>query len=152
MKASSIRAKGADGEREIAKLLNPIVHKVKRTFNFSEEDILNPHYQIQRNPNQCANGGADLQNTYGICIEIKRQQALNINTWWKQCEKSAIDLDEIPVLMYRQNNKKWRVVMMGKPLVDAYDQNLVFDFRCRIEISMSDFLQYFELHLIDKLR
>ena len=147
MKAASIRAKGADGEREIAKLLNPIVHKVKRQFKWAEEDILNPHYQIQRNPNQCANGGADLQNTYGLCIEIKRQQALNINTWWKQCEKSAVDLCEIPVLMYRQNNKKWRVVMLSTiaPLVNPC-------FLCRIEISMDNFLQYFELHLTNKLR
>ena len=134
-----IRAKGANGELELAKILNPVVHKVKRSKGIPEENILNKHNQIQRNTRQTANGGSDLINTYGLAIEVKRQQTLNINKWWEQCCKSAFETSEIPVLIFRQNNKAWRVIMYAR----IEPSELCF----RSEISITDFLLWYEDYL-----
>jgi hypothetical protein len=79
-----------------------------------------------------------------MCIEVKRQEALSVNTWWKQCTDAAKQNGETPVLLYRQNGKKWRcVVMAGVPLParsTPLDSLLMF----RVEMSWDDFLAWFE--------
>lgn len=103
----NIRAKGAGGEREIADDLNYIVYCLMKELGMD-----NPTMQsIQRNQNQTAVGGADLTGTFGIAIEVKRQENLAINTWWAQCTASANARNELPVLLYRQNGKKWKCIM-----------------------------------------
>lgn len=140
MKHSSIRAKGQNGEREIATLLNPIIHRVKRRLHYAEEDILNPHKQVQRNQMQTAIGGCDLTNTYTLAIEVKRQEQLSINTWWKQCAKAAEEMGNyIPVLLYRQNNKKWRAVME----VQLPGDKTLY----RADLEINSFLDWFEGYL-----
>jgi len=139
MKASSIRQKGQQGERDVAKLLNPIVHKVKRGFGVSEENILNPHNQIGRNHSQAATGGNDLVNTFGLSIEVKRQESLAINTWWTQTIKAAEELNYKPILIYRRNGERnWHVMMLT-------DLPLRIREPVRVEITMADFLVWFEM-------
>lgn len=136
----NIREKGQEGEREIQRALEPIVRKVMEAGGYALPD----KPIIQRNQNQSAVGGSDLSNTFGLCIEVKRQEQLSINTWWKQCTDAAKDNGETPVLLYRQNGKKWRcVVMVGLPLparTTPLDSLLMF----RAELSWDDFLAWFE--------
>lgn len=136
----NIRQKGQEGEREIQRALEPIVRKVMEAGGYALPD----KPIIQRNQNQSAVGGSDLSNTFGMCIEVKRQEQLSINTWWKQCTDAAKDNGETPVLLYRQNGKKWRcVVMVGLPLparTTPLDSLLMF----RAELSWDDFLAWFE--------
>lgn len=106
--AINIRTKGASGEREIATILNEIIKEVLEVIGVP--DINNPNYYVARNTLQSAIGGDDLTNTYGFSIEVKRQEALAINTWWKQCVKSASEKNKVPVLIYRQNRGKWKVI------------------------------------------
>lgn len=143
MKHTSIRQKGQNGEREIAALLNPIIHEVKRAKGFPENLIRDAHVQVQRNQMQTANGGADLINTYNLAIEVKRQEQLNINKWWEQTCKSASSLSNkhIPILMYRQNNRKWNVVMYG---LVAMSQSKV---KYRVTIDMPSFLDWFKSYV-----
>ena len=134
MSKINIRAKGANGEREIVNLLEPIVRRVYASMGreLPEKNIL------QRNQNQSAVGGSDLSNTFGLAIEVKRQEQLAIPAWWKQCTDAAERNGERPVLIYRQNNKRWNVVMnmyAGLP----YGSQFIFP----AQISMEDFQVWF---------
>lgn len=102
----NIRQKGQEGERELQRALEPIVRKVMSELGMP----LPVKPIIQRNQNQSAVGGSDLSNTFGLCIEVKRQEQLSVNTWWKQCTTAATENNEHPVLVYRQNGKKWKAV------------------------------------------
>ena len=99
----NIRIKGAAGEREIIEALNTILAELHEN---------KPFPTVQRNQNQSAVGGADLINTFQLVIEVKRQEQLAVETWWKQCVTSANRIPGgTPVLVYRQNRQPWRVVM-----------------------------------------
>ncbi len=136
------KTKGDSGEREVAQALNDILVKILYSLGkeIPEVDI------VQRNKNQAAVGGSDLSNTLGLCIEVKRQEALSINTWWKQCTAAAERNKDIPVLIYRQNRKPWKVVIpMG---INIYDQRVssgsLWLNTYRAEIAWDDFLDFFE--------
>lgn len=131
----NIRQKGQEGEREIQRALEPIVRRLMQAggFPLSEKAI------IQRNQNQSAVGGSDLSNTFGLCIEVKRQEQLSINTWWQQCTKAAEDNGEHPVLLYRQNGKKWRCVTLVWLTLTDHSQMQV-----RAEFDFDSFLHWFE--------
>ena len=73
----NIRQKGQEGEREIQRVLEPVVRKVLERNGIPLPDKA----IIRRNQNQSAVGGSDLSNTFGLAIEVKRQEALSINTW-----------------------------------------------------------------------
>ena len=131
----NIRQKGAEGERQVATALNDIANKVLTTLG--QPLPLKP--LVQRNQNQTAVGGSDLTNPFGFCIEVKRQEQLSINTWWKQCMQAKLEFGGIPILVFKQNREKWRVIMMLHcPLVDA---------PYRAEIAWDDFLDWVERHL-----
>lgn len=131
----NIRQKGADGEREVAKALEPIIRRVYADLGFTAPTTP----IVQRNQNQSAVGGSDLSNTFGLAIEVKRQEQLSINTWWKQCTTAATENNEHPVLLYRQNGKKWRcVTLVWLPLHGGAQQ------QARAEMDWDTFLHWFE--------
>lgn len=105
----NIRDKGQRGEREVAQMLNAIIHDVCRALGMTDEQCNRALTTVQRNQNQSAVGGNDLTNCFGLSIEIKRQEQLAINTWWRQCVAAAARNGELPVLMWKQNRKPWRV-------------------------------------------
>lgn len=147
---NAAKNKGAGGEREIATMLNKVLRSCLERDGRYKDELDNPELYIQRNQIQSAIGGKDLTNTYGLAIEVKRQETLSVNTWWKQTEASAKRLKEKPVLIYRQNRKSWRVVMLATiapydPMASDQCQDV------RIEISIEDFLLWFEIWLINQL-
>lgn len=138
----NIRQKGQEGEREIQRVLEPIVRKVMTELRIP----LPIKPIIQRNQNQSAVGGSDLSNTFGMCIEVKRQEALSINTWWKQCLTAANENNEHPVLLYRQNGKKWRCVTfmwLGVPSMTTGISGIAH-VQARAEMDFETFLSWFE--------
>jgi hypothetical protein len=142
----NIRQKGAGGEREIADELNFIVYKEMQAFGLTP--LINT---IQRNQNQTAVGGSDLTGTMGLSIEVKRQETLNINTWWVQCIESAKRSNETPVLIYRQSRKPWYVVMnVDVPLFTQDAQHA--HMRIRATFNWEPFKTYFAEHVRRKLR
>lgn len=132
----NIRTKGAEGEREIIRHLEPIVRRAMSTMGHAVGDKA----IVQRNQNQTAVGGCDLTGTFGLAIEIKRQEQLSISTWWAQACKSAELLGERPVLLFRQNQKKWRCMMNG--YLSLPNGNTV---EFPVEIAWDDFLAWFEV-------
>lgn len=141
----NIRDKGANGERELATILNGII-----TDALTAAGMPLPSKPIvQRNQNQTAVGGKDLVGTYDIAIEVKRQEQLSINTWWKQCVASAETRGERPVLIYRQNRMKWSVVMYGGLLLPGVHGGGAAMMTARVEISFNDFKIWFR-HYVDR--
>jgi hypothetical protein len=140
--------KGKNGEREVANTLNGILILTMREMGRSENDILRYSRVIQRNQNQSAVGGNDLVNVFGLSIEVKRQELLSVESWWTQTLAGAARNNEWPVLLYRQNNKKWRCMTYGY-LHDGHPQHAP-DKR-RVEINWIDFLEWFKSWIIVKL-
>lgn len=140
----NIRQKGQGGEREVADMLNPIILRI-----LDEEGIPRPPKPVvQRNQNQSAVGGSDLSNTFGLAIEVKRQEDLSINTWWKQCETAAIENDEFPVLIFRQNGKKWRIITYSQMYLHCGQTSV----KVRCEIDKETFLTFFYHWVQRKIR
>lgn len=139
----NIRTKGQTGEREVADALNYraslAFQKANVPFSWSDDGA-------QRNQLQTAVGGCDLTNTWGLAVEIKRQEQLSVNTWWAQCVKSAERLQQEPVLIYRQSRQPWRVVMntwMQYPLFGPEMNDGVWQ-KVRSEIQWDEFLSYYQ--------
>jgi hypothetical protein len=141
------RTKGQTGERAIATKLNGIVVKVRQDRNLP---VLNTNdLPFQRNQNQSAVGGDDLTNPYYLSIEVKRQEALSINTWWKQCVASAERFKGVPILVFKQNHKAWRVIMNGHLRLDPLHVQTyasVGPLRCEVTIEVFEewFKNYYE--------
>jgi len=89
------RIKGQVGEREACRLLGDIIG----TLN------------LERNLEQVRSGGADILGVVGLCIEVKRQETLSLNSWWRQACEAADNRGETPIVMFRQNRKPWRFLL-----------------------------------------
>lgn len=138
----NVRQKGQEGEREIAKILNGIVATIRQQNGFDKIETRDELFQ--RNQNQSAVGGSDLSNPLFLEIEVKRQEDLSINSWWKQCVDSAERTGGIPILIFRQNRKAWRVCMFGDlPLQPVGVQHYRAMTGTRVEITMDDFKRWF---------
>ena len=148
----NIRAKGANGEREVAKALNAIIQKCMQDEGFTPSQVLAAANSVQRNQNQSAVGGNDLSHTFGMSIEVKRQEALAINSWWKQTEAAAKPNNELPVLIYRQNGQKWSVVTLGSLHLPPVSGSQYGSFTCRLEMSWDAFQSWFALWVTRKLQ
>ncbi len=142
--AANPRTKGAGGEREIADDLNWIIYKAMEQCGAENPTMRS----VQRNQNQTAVGGCDLTGTLGVAIEVKRQEALSINTWWEQCVTSAKQIDGVPVLLFRQNGKKWRCILDGHVPLPGNSSHMM----ARIEIDYDAFKEWFAAHVRTYLR
>lgn len=94
-------------------MLNGVIEGLLSNNSWDEDVVKAARACIQRNQNQTAVGGHDLNGVFGLSVEIKRVENLNINTWWNQCTEQAGRNNEQPVLLYRQNNNPWRCITMG---------------------------------------
>ena len=140
--AINIRQKGAEGERQVIKMLTPIIQDVMRAMEFPEDKVAAALKMVQRNQNQSAVGGNDLSNTFGLSIEVKRQEQLAINTWWAQCEAAAARNNELPVLIFKQNNKPWRFITLGFLHTPAANGGWT-SLRARVEFNEETFKRWF---------
>jgi|TARA_R110000764_G_scaffold1960_2_gene8550 hypothetical protein len=100
------RTKGANGERQVVHLLQPIINE-----EYELAGLAPP--LLQRNQMQSHQGGYDLVGIDWIALEVKFYKEVteaHITKWWKQCWDQATN-GEMPVLIYRQNKGKWKVRM-----------------------------------------
>jgi Holliday junction resolvase len=96
------REKGANGEREISKILKTKGFNTRRGQQFSG-----------------AGGDADVIGLDGIHMEVKRVEKLNIE---KAMEQSIRDHKEgtIPTVFHRKNRKPWLVTMLLDDWIELY--------------------------------
>lgn len=96
------RAKGAQGERELARKLRDYGYEARRGQQFSG-----------------ANGDPDVVGLEGIHIECKRVERLNLEDAMAQSRRDARD-GEIPVVMHRKNHCEWLVTMTLEDWIGFY--------------------------------
>lgn len=138
----NVRTKGAGAERDIADALNLRLYVLFKKLGMA----VPPVPPIQRNQNQSAVGGSDLTNKLRLSIEVKRQEALSINTWWKQCVAAADRSGQIPVLIFKQNRQAWRVIMMAELPIPKANGSIAAFIPARVEISWEDFQDWFSVY------
>ena len=136
MGGKSSLEKGKNGEREVVKLLQPIVNRVCQEFE--ECDVA----RLQRNTLQSDNGGFDIVGIDWLALEVKRQEQLNINSWWMQT-LAQTKTGQHPVLFFRQSRQQWRVMTLVPLRLDECSAPL----QVRGEITLEAFLQFFERKL-----
>lgn len=96
------RAKGAGGERELAKKLREYGYDCRRGQQFSG-----------------ANGDADVVGLPGIHIECKRVERLNLEDAVAQSRRDARE-GEIPVVMHRKTRSPWLVTTTLEDWIEIY--------------------------------
>lgn len=127
--------KGKRGEREVIKILQPVLDVV---YPEGESPLL------QRNTLQSDRGGFDIVGLEWLGLEVKHQESYNLNKWWEQTVQQVAKHQE-PVLFYRKNNVKWRVRMLGYLSTDYADLQVLVD------VSVEDFLEYFKSRVEEEL-
>lgn len=83
------RNKGANAEREVVRILNEHGFAARRGQVFNHEP--------------------DIVSDLPFHFEVKRQETLKINDWWKQAESAAVN--RTPLVIFRRNNEQWKVVI-----------------------------------------
>lgn len=124
--------KGKRTERAVVQLLQPVVNRVY------EERGLEPP-QLLRNTMQSRAGGYDIVGLEWLALEVKHQETLNLSAWWEQAERQARPT-QTPVLLYKQNNHKFRARMIGflAHQGSSYDRVI----HTLVDISADAFLLY----------
>jgi hypothetical protein len=118
----NVRQKGANGELEAAKWL----HKWLRLKEIP-----------QRNLEQVRSGGHDLTGTAPFFIEVKRCQTIQKTKWWIQAQTSTPE-GGCPVVMFRQNKKKWKFLLPA---------NLIGLDSGFIQLEVEEFLRWADKHV-----
>ena len=96
------RAKGAKGERELAKTLREYGYEARRGQQYAG-----------------INGDADVVGLEGVHIECKRVERLNIDDSLSQSIRDAKD-GEMPIVVHRKNHCDWKVTMRLEDFIKLY--------------------------------
>lgn len=132
MGKSFARDKGQRAERQVIKLLQPVVDKV-----YLEGGLEGVTPSLERNLMQSNKGGYDIVGLEWLALEVKHQETLQVDQWWDQAKRQAGGSGKVPVLIYKKNNVKWRVVMYAKLAPPCNEW-------APVDISVDSFLIYFE--------
>ena len=138
----NIRNKGASAEREVINIFIGSMQLVEQRLQ--NQGINCPAYSesIQRNALQTHKGGHDIHGLPCISVEVKRCETLAINAWWDQCTEQATRAGGlVPVLIYRQSRREWRVISWVC-LTDGAQQDPTVTW-LRAEYSLSDFMVWY---------
>ena len=100
--AINSRAKGAKGERELARTLGEYGYKCRRGQQYCG-----------------ANGDADVVGLNGVHIECKRVEKLNLYDAMAQSKHDA-RATELPAVFHRKNNCNWLVTMELETWIELY--------------------------------
>ncbi len=147
MGGSMSRSKGQRAEREVIKLLQPVVNEVwQQVFG----DKVGGEWEIpklQRNTLQSDEGGFDIVGLQWMALEVKHQEKLQVEKWWEQTVRQAKGKAE-PILMYKQNNVKFRVRVWVPIWVHGYGEHI----NEVVEMSLESFIRYLRKRLESELR
>ena len=103
MSGKSSQRKGADGERELAALLEQYGYTIKRGGSLSFGEV------------------PDLTGLPGVHIECKRVERLNVPEAMKQAAKdSARFQDGKPAVFHRRSREPWLVTMRLEDWMELY--------------------------------
>ena len=97
MKINS-KQKGANGERELIRLLQEAV----------DETVGKDVVKLERNLEQTRYGGYDVIGLDWLAAEVKRCEAVEVDKWWAKLVSIA-DAHQTPAIFYRRNLEPWKV-------------------------------------------
>lgn len=132
------RDKGQRAERDVVRLLQPVVTAVYTAAGQAVPTL-------ERNLMQSHKGGADIAGLAWLALEVKHHEKVNVPLFWEQCKRQAGDTRE-PVLLYKSNRVKWRAVLFG--YVPAGSAQV----HCPVDIDVNDFLAWFETRLREEVK
>jgi Holliday junction resolvase len=87
------RRKGANGERELIRLLRDELGDI-----------------VSRNLSQTRDGGRDILGLPGYAVEVKRCERIELTAWLRQAREQAAE-GEVPVVAWRRNGHPWRIYL-----------------------------------------
>jgi len=99
------RNKGARGENELAAILSDELGTV-----------------VKRKLGQARNGEDDIE-IGKFRIEVKRRETLAVMAWVRQIE-ACTPKTQVPLVVFRQNNQEWRVIIRLKDLIPMMREEL----------------------------
>lgn len=102
----NVRNKGANGEREVCDLLQPIVDAVA-----AQRGLVAP--RLRRNVEQCQVGGEDIVGLPWYSIEVKRCERVELDKWWRQACVQATRRASGSTAWDALARGGWRVVEAG---------------------------------------
>lgn len=144
------REKGKRAERQVVQMLQPVVNEVYGALGCPQDQIP----LLQRNTIQAHKGGYDIVGLDWLALEVKHQETLKVDDWWEQTVRQAQGGKE-PILFYKRNSMKWRIVMMGQieilGTISKKDEGRPRRVRCPVDISADVFLIYFRERLLAEL-
>lgn len=95
--------KGADGERELSRILSDL------------------GYEVERGGSMSFGQAPDLIGLQGIHIEVKRVERLNVGEAMEQAVRDAEKFgDGMPTLFHRRNRQPWLVTMRLDDWIKIY--------------------------------
>lgn len=146
--AINSRSKGQRGEREVKELFQQAMDEVGKEIDLPWVP------EVKRNLMQTMEGGADLVGIPGFAVEVKFQENLQVDKWWAQAVHQAASLERWaqtmsqpvpePLLIYRQKNRPWTVVMLARLGTETYPY---LDGVVRVSLSFDSFYWWFKEHL-----
>jgi hypothetical protein len=104
--AINVRNKGANGEREVCDLLQPVVDRVA-----AEHGLVAP--RLRRNVEACQVGGEDIVGLPWYSIEVKRVERIELDKWWRQACVQATRRSAGSTSWDALARGGWRVVEAG---------------------------------------
>lgn len=142
------RSKGQRGERQVKDIFQKVMDEVGNEIGLPWIP------EVKRNLMQTMEGGADLVGIPGFAVEVKFCENLQIEKWWEQAQRQARSLDDWAthmnqplveaLLVFRQKNRPWQVCMMARLETHPYECD---GGMWRVQLSLDDFLRWFEHHL-----
>ena len=87
---------------------------------------------LQRNLDQCRDGGSDVTGCEPFVIEIKRVEKLDLKAWWRQVRLasatgSLCPTKAVPVVAYRQSRQPWRFLLPATLIVSKSENFIICD-------------------------
>ena len=132
--------KGKRGEREVIKLMQPVLEEV-----YSMVGRVDEVPKLKRNLMQSAEGGFDIVGLEWLALEVKFHETEQMTGWWEQCKRQA-GCGQEPVLIHRKSRVAWRVRMFGNlPLPSGQKV------KCPVDITVDSFLIYLRHRLLQEL-
>lgn len=145
------REKGKRAERQVVQMLQPVVTEVYSALGCPQDQIP----CLQRNTIQAHKGGYDIVGLDWLALEVKHQETLKVDDWWEQTVRQAQGGKE-PVLFYKSNNVRFRVVISGQieiaGTISEKDGRRPRRVKCPVDISADVFLIYFRERLLAELQ
>ena len=107
--------------------------------------------EVERNYNQADGHSADVI-TEDFIFEVKRREAIDLDTWWHQVaisKKRNKNEDLIPIVCFRQNRKPWQFLIPANLLNGVERGYMILNERVFINFANSIIPEPEEVELVE---